>query len=108
MSYLLNQLAEMGHDVHIGYFDEGMEGGMHDLPNVHLHKIKSNGHYDPIIVWRLARLMREIKPDVVHSWHYLMDMLGELIILNSQLEQQIEASEHVDNGVLNSISRAAK
>lgn len=38
----------------------------------------------------------------------LMDMLGELIILNSQLEQQIEASEHVENGVLNLISRAAK
>lgn len=38
----------------------------------------------------------------------LMDMLGELIILNSQLEQQIESSGHAETGILTTISRAAK
>lgn len=38
----------------------------------------------------------------------LMNMLGELIILNSQLEQQIESNEFADDGILNTISRSSK
>jgi two-component system, chemotaxis family, sensor kinase CheA len=38
----------------------------------------------------------------------LMDMIGELIILNSQLEQQIDSLENVDTVIQNSISRASK
>lgn len=38
----------------------------------------------------------------------LMDMLGELLILNSQLEQQIESSMHRNPEVLNTLSRATK
>jgi len=38
----------------------------------------------------------------------LMDMLGELVILSSQLEEQVGISEKSDSTVLNSISRMTK
>lgn len=76
MSYLLNELARMGHDIHLAYFAEGLKGGEQDLRNLCLHKIKKASHYDPLIIWRLVQLIRRTNPDVVHSWHYLMDILG--------------------------------
>jgi two-component system chemotaxis sensor kinase CheA len=38
----------------------------------------------------------------------LMNMLGELIILNSQLEQQIESNNLADDSILNTIARSSK
>ena len=76
MSYLLNELAQKGHEVHIAYFGEGLEGGEKDFHDVCLHKIEKSSHYDPFIVGRLVKLIRRTKPDVIHSWHYLMDILG--------------------------------
>ena len=38
----------------------------------------------------------------------LLDMLGELTILNSQLEQQIESGEHSTNEISNTITRTSK
>lgn len=38
----------------------------------------------------------------------LIDMLGELLILNAQMEQQIEADESANTGLLNTLTRVAK
>ena len=76
LSYLVNGLAADGHDVHVGYFGEGLEGGRDELYKVRFHQVRKSSHHDPLIVWRLVRLMRRIKPDVVQTWHYLMDVFG--------------------------------
>lgn len=38
----------------------------------------------------------------------LIDMLGELLILNAQMEQQVEADESANTGLLNTLTRVAK
>lgn len=76
LSYVANELARTGHEVHVAYLSVGCEGGREELRQVHCHEIAKAGHYDPLIIWRLVRLIQNIKPDVVQTWHYLMDVLG--------------------------------
>ena len=78
LSYLAGELARMGHEVHVAYLSIGHEGGRGDLRQVHCHEIAKTGHYDPLIIWRLVRLIRSIRPDVIQTWHYLMDVFGGL------------------------------
>lgn len=78
LSYLASELARTGHEVHIAYLSIGHDGGRGDLRQVHCHEIAKTGHYDPLIIWRLVRLIRSIRPDVVQTWHYLMDVFGGL------------------------------
>lgn len=37
-------------------------------------RLVRNVKYDPAIFWRLHKLIREFKPDVVHSWHLMCSL----------------------------------
>ncbi len=74
--YLAPELVRMGHEVHVAYLAEGP--GRPELPGVVLHQLKSRSNYSPFLSWKLARLIRRIKPDIVHTWILQMDILGGL------------------------------
>jgi glycosyltransferase involved in cell wall biosynthesis len=74
--YLASHWARSGHDVHIAYLSgtpipEGLsEAG------VILHPVLHIGNNDPMILARLIRLIRRIKPSIVQTWLLQMDVLG--------------------------------
>jgi glycosyltransferase involved in cell wall biosynthesis len=74
LSYLAPELARMGHDVHVAYSKESPHKP--ELPGVVLHRLKVRSNYDPYLLWRLVRLTRRIKPDIIHTWILQMDILG--------------------------------
>ena len=74
LSYLAPELARMGHDVHIAYSKEGPHKP--ELPGVVLHQLKSESNYDPYLFVHMVKIIRCIKPDIVHTWILQMDILG--------------------------------
>lgn len=74
LGYLAPELARMGHDVHIAYSKSGPD--MPELPGVALHQLKSRSNYNPFLLWQLMRLIRLVKPDIIHTWILQMDILG--------------------------------
>ncbi len=77
LSYLAPELVLMGHDIHIAYSKEGPQKP--ELPGVVLHKLKARSNYDPYLLWQLVRLVRRIKPDIIHTWILQMDILGAIV-----------------------------
>lgn len=74
LSYLAPELARMGHDVSIAYSKEGPHKP--ELPGVLLYELKTRSNYDPYLLWQAVRLIRRIKPDIIHTWILQMDILG--------------------------------
>ncbi len=77
VSYLVPELARMGHEVHVGYSRVGPD--KQELPAVLLHQLKTRSNYNPHLLWQLMRLIRDIKPDIVHTWILQMDILGGMV-----------------------------
>ena len=76
LSYLTPELVRLGHEVHIAYSKEGPNKPQ--LPGVVLHQLSARSNYDPYVLWQLIRLIRSIKPDIIHTWILQMDILGAL------------------------------
>lgn len=74
LSYLASKLVQMGHQVHIAYLRNGPAN--QELPGVMLHRLKARSNYDPYILWQLIHLIRQIKPDILHTWILQMDIIG--------------------------------
>lgn len=74
LSYLAPALVDAGHEVHVAHSRPVDISPFSD--SVTLHRLESTSNYDPRLVWALLRLMREIKPDVLHTWILQMDIIG--------------------------------
>jgi glycosyltransferase involved in cell wall biosynthesis len=73
--------ARTGREVHVAYLagtpvPDGIAGS-----GVHLHPISHTSNYDPMLFVHLVRLIRRLKPDIVHTWLLQMDVLGGLAAL---------------------------
>jgi glycosyltransferase involved in cell wall biosynthesis len=68
----------MGHEVHIAHLETA------DVPpellasGVTLHALPCRGHHDPMLLLRLLRIIRRVRPDVVQTWILQMDVFGGL------------------------------
>jgi glycosyltransferase involved in cell wall biosynthesis len=71
---LAPEIARMGHKVYIAYIYNGP--CKPELPNLYLYNLKARTNYDPYLLWQLFRLIRRIKPDIIHTYNPLMDILG--------------------------------
>jgi len=74
LSYLAPELAHSGHDVHIAYTKDGPDKP--ELPGTTLHPLKFRSNYNPYLFWQIFKLIRHIKPDIVHTWITQMDIWG--------------------------------
>lgn len=76
LSLLVKLLAKSDIESHIGFYNDGHN--LVDLQDelIKLHRIKSHGNYDPMNIWRVIKLIKEIKPDIVQTWITHMDIVG--------------------------------
>lgn len=76
LAYLSRQLACRGWDVHIALLSEGPNFARLQQSGATIHRLQASGNHDPAILWRLARLMGRVKPDLVQVWMLQMEVLG--------------------------------
>lgn len=73
----------MGHKVDVAYLSYGPT--MPELCGVTMHHLVARNNYDPYLLWQLVRLIRRIKPDIIHTWILQMDILGGLAARISEI-----------------------
>ena len=76
LAYLARESARKGHEVHIGALHPGPDPDYECPAGVEVHFLPHSSNYDPRILLRLFRLIREIKPDIIQTWIVQMDILG--------------------------------
>jgi glycosyltransferase involved in cell wall biosynthesis len=78
LMYLATYWARAGREVHVAYLAGTPVPEEIAASGVRLHPIAHAGNYDPMLFVRLVRLIRQLKPDLVHTWLLQMDILGGL------------------------------
>ncbi|MCB9780216.1 MAG: glycosyltransferase [Alphaproteobacteria bacterium] len=68
---LAEELVVLGHRVEVvslaGESGSFLEAGLRDRPGIGLHFLGKGPGFEPRVIARLARLLRRLRPDVVHS-----------------------------------------
>lgn len=76
LSYLAPELARRGVDVYVAYLHGGPNLVRLQAGGVTLNRLSVNSNYHPKILLWLVRLIKELRPDVVHTWLTQMDVAG--------------------------------
>src|SRR5436190_9164117 len=76
VSYLAVELKKAGHDVHIASSRGGLNLDRVTSAGIQWHHIGGINNRDPIIFFRLTRLLRRLRPDVVQTILSPMDIMG--------------------------------
>ena len=76
LSYLCQPLIELGWDVHVSLLRYGHNYQRIQNSGAKVHLIPHRSHYDPLIVWKLHGLIKDIQPAIVQTWLLPMDILG--------------------------------
>jgi glycosyltransferase involved in cell wall biosynthesis len=76
LSYLALSLAELGHEVHIGFLHDGPNLQRLQGTAVQLHRLPAAGNHDPRLLLRTGDLIRRVRPDVVQTWLLQMDVFA--------------------------------
>jgi glycosyltransferase involved in cell wall biosynthesis len=76
MGYLAQGLASLGHQVGIVTLSEkeGFNSGWNK--NIRHYRLGARNNYDPRLLWKLYKLIRRVRPDIVHTWNTQTDILG--------------------------------
>ncbi len=74
LSYLAGELARRGHDVHIAYWHQGI--GTLASDGVETTRLETRYAWDPRLLFRILRLIRAWRADVVQTWIVQMDVVG--------------------------------
>jgi glycosyltransferase involved in cell wall biosynthesis len=75
LATLTSLLAAHGWEVHVAVLHPGRFESLLD-PRTTLHRIASSRNSDPLILARLVRLIRAIRPDIVQTWLPQMDIFA--------------------------------
>jgi glycosyltransferase involved in cell wall biosynthesis len=101
LSYLASYWGRTGREVHIAYLaGTPIPSGIEES-GVHLHPIAHMSNYDPMLFLRLIRIIRRVRPDVIHTWLLQMDILGGLAALLTKtpwLLREPVSGEHWSRG----------
>ncbi len=66
------------HEIRVGYFTEGPLRKDVEAMGIATHRLSYRGLKDPLAIWRSLQLIREFKPDVIHTHLSKSDLLGQL------------------------------
>ncbi|MDQ6717718.1 MAG: glycosyltransferase family 4 protein [Gemmatimonadota bacterium] len=76
LAILAGAQRRAGHDVAVGVLRGGPNEERLEEQGVPVHRISSNGHYDPRLIASATMLVRRLRPNVVQTWLPLMDVVG--------------------------------
>jgi glycosyltransferase involved in cell wall biosynthesis len=76
LTYLARELVLAGWDVHIAVIHGGPNLERLVASGATVHRIHAFGNHDPLILGRLLRIIRAIRPDVVQCWLLQMEVAG--------------------------------
>lgn len=74
-------LRDLGCEVHVGFVTDGPNRARIEAAGAQLHQIRTRGNHDPLLLPRIVRLIRKVRPDVVQTWLTQMDVAGGLAAL---------------------------
>lgn len=80
LAYLAQGLGDLGCEVHAGSVAGGVNLPRFEAAGGIAHGIAAAGNYDPLIVPRVARLIRALQPDLVETWLTQMDVIGGAVV----------------------------
>lgn len=81
ISLLAPALASSGIEVHIACAKFGSNYDPETLKGVSVHRIEHRGNYDPIMAYRIYRLILQIRPHLIQTWIPQMDILGGFLAI---------------------------
>src|ERR1700712_2602069 len=64
-----------GHEVHIGVARNEIPKSLLGTP-VRVHQLASNGNHDPLLLFRIRKLIRSTRAEIVQTWLTMMDVAG--------------------------------
>lgn len=74
--YLAGETVRAGHEVHVASLREGAHYPALQRAGAIAHRIAHRGNYDPLLLPRLVRLIKQVRADVVQTWLTQMDVVG--------------------------------
>ena len=78
LTYLCMELVRSGCEGHVGLLYGGPNMERLERSGAVINKLKCQSNYDPLLIYRIARLISRIRPDIVQSWIAQMDVFGGL------------------------------
>lgn len=76
LTYLCPELVRSGCEVHVALIYGGPNMDRMELSGAVIHRLKCRSNYDPLLIYRIARLINRIRPDIIQTWLPQMDVLG--------------------------------
>lgn len=79
LTYLVTEQVNRGYDVHVAFLRGGENLHLLERSGAIIHWVEASSSYDLRILWRLSRLFRNIRPDVVQTWLIQMDVAAGVV-----------------------------
>ena len=85
LAYLCAELPALGWEVHVALGAGGPNLARLRESGATVHTLGTRSNYDPRLAWRLWRLVRRIRPDLVQAWLLQMEVLAGLVATTSRI-----------------------
>ena len=79
LAYLAGALGRRGWQVHVALIADGPNLARLEHSGAVIHRLRATGNYDPRLGWQLARIARQVRPDLVQVWFVQMTLLGGIV-----------------------------
>jgi len=76
LCYLAEQMSVKGIDFHVVYFQEGPNSKRLNDTDAVIHKMSCRSNYDPMIIYKILKIIRKIKPHIIQTWIPQIDVLA--------------------------------
>jgi glycosyltransferase involved in cell wall biosynthesis len=79
LGYIIAGLTAQGVEVHLIHHGCGPNLERIEQAGARIHRLRGFGNHDPRFLWQITRIVRIVKPDVIHTFLTQMDILGGLV-----------------------------
>ena len=76
VAYLAGPLRSLGWDVHVALVTGGPNLPRLESGGALIHRLPVSGNYDPRLVWKIARVVRSVRPDIIQAWFLQMQVVA--------------------------------
>lgn len=76
LCYLAEQMPLKGINFHVAYFKEGPNSKRLNNSGAVVHKLSCLNNYDPMIIYKVVKIIRSINPHIIQTWIPQIDILA--------------------------------